>query len=59
MHIIFSAIFGLLSSLAAASLQAAERPNILIMVADDLGWGDVGYHGNTQLDTPSLRVKRT
>lgn len=24
---------------------AAERPNILLIVADDLGWSDVGWHG--------------
>jgi arylsulfatase B len=29
------------------------RPNILVMVADDLGWADVGYHGG-DIDTPSL-----
>lgn len=33
--------------------NAAERPNIIIMVADDLGWNDVGYHGGP-IDTPSL-----
>jgi arylsulfatase A-like enzyme len=33
--------------------DAAERPNIIIMVADDLGWNDVGYHGGP-IDTPSL-----
>jgi arylsulfatase A-like enzyme len=36
--------------LAAASLHAAEtpagaKPNILLIVADDLGWSDVGWHG--------------
>ncbi|MEM0955662.1 MAG: sulfatase-like hydrolase/transferase [Pseudomonadota bacterium] len=39
--------------LAMPSL-AADRPNVVILVADDLGWADVGYHGNTQIDTPSL-----
>ena len=32
-------------SLALARLTAAEMPNILLIVADDLGWGDVGWHG--------------
>ena len=32
---------------------AAERPNIIVMVADDLGWNDVGFHGG-DIDTPSL-----
>ena len=29
------------------------RPNVIVMVADDLGWNDVGYHGGN-IDTPSL-----
>lgn len=29
----------------AVSLIGAERPNILLIVADDLGWADVGWHG--------------
>jgi arylsulfatase B len=39
--------------LLAPALIAAERPNIIIMVADDLGWSDVGFHGG-DIDTPSL-----
>lgn len=31
----------------------AERPNILLIVADDLGWNDVSYHGST-CRTPHL-----
>ena len=53
MHIIRVTITGLLMTLATA-VGANERPNVLIMLADDLGWADVGYHGNTQIDTPSL-----
>ncbi len=34
--------------------SSAARPNVIVLVADDLGWADVGYHGNTQIDTPSL-----
>jgi len=30
---------------ALSPLGAAERPNILFIVADDLGWSDVGWHG--------------
>ena len=33
---------------------AKERPNVIVMVADDLGWSDVGFHGNQDIDTPSL-----
>ena len=36
----------------AAQAQGAQ-PNVLIMVADDLGWADVGFHGG-DIDTPSL-----
>ncbi|MDC0507891.1 arylsulfatase [Luminiphilus sp.] len=42
-----------LSILASAQVTAAERPNVVVIVADDLGWADVGYHGGN-IDTPSL-----
>lgn len=31
----------------------AELPNVVILVADDLGWADVSFHGN-QIKTPRL-----
>ena len=34
---------------AAAALQ----PNVVIMLADDLGWADVGYHGG-EIETPGI-----
>jgi arylsulfatase B len=33
--------------------QQQEKPNIIIIVADDLGWADVGYHGS-DIRTPHI-----
>src|SRR5262245_18586895 len=38
---------------AGSVLPAGERPNILLIVADDLGWSDVGWHGGFG-KTPNL-----
>lgn len=32
---------------------AAEPPNVLLILADDLGWNDVGYHGS-EVQTPNI-----
>lgn len=45
------ALFVLL--LFAPTLAAADKPNILLIVADDLGWADVGYHGG-KFKTPVI-----
>ncbi len=38
----------------AVSARAADRPNIILMMADDQGWGETGYNGHPHLKTPVL-----
>ena len=44
-------VIGLLSSAIGAE---THRPNILFILADDLGWGDLSCYGNRQFRTPCL-----
>ncbi len=33
--------------------DSKHRPNIIFVLADDMGWNDIGYHSN-QIQTPNL-----
>ena len=37
---------------AAAAKQ--KQPNVLLIMTDDQGYGDIGFHGNTMIQTPNL-----
>lgn len=34
--------------------QKEQRPNVLLIMTDDMGYGDLGFHGNRKIDTPVL-----
>ena len=39
---------------ATVSLHAAARPNVVVILTDDQGWGDLSLNGNTNLSTPNI-----
>ncbi|HEV7282438.1 MAG TPA: sulfatase [Pirellulaceae bacterium] len=52
---------GLLAAalLYATSGYAAERPNIVVLFVDDLGYGELGCQGNEQIPTPRIDALAT
>ncbi len=48
-------LFSLTAILTAASLASAEpKPNIILVMTDDQGWGETSYNGHPILKTPNL-----
>jgi arylsulfatase A-like enzyme len=45
---------GLLMTCAVAARAQATAPNVILAMADDMGWGDPAYNGNTVIKTPNL-----
>jgi arylsulfatase A-like enzyme len=48
---------GTIAAIVPFSLQAAQikqRPNIVIILSDDQGWGDLRLHGNLNIVTPNI-----
>lgn len=46
--------FILAAAAAAAPLRAARKPNVIVILADDLGYADLGFQGARDIPTPHL-----
>ena len=49
-HLFFSTLFMSLSGIA----QAADKPNVVLIMADDMGYGDLACNGNPIIRTPEI-----
>ena len=53
--VLLATTFGLAVPLPPVSnAGTAQKPNIIVILTDDQGWGDLSLHGNTNLKTPHI-----
>ena len=49
------ALLGLLTGfINSLTGRISEMPNVVILFADDLGWGELGCQGNPEIATPNI-----
>ena len=46
--------FGAAGCVSGSDARSLEKPNIVLCMADDQGWGDMAYNGHPVLKTPNF-----
>ena len=52
-------IIFLLILFVSCTKQVEQKPNIILIITDDQGYGDIGYNGNPHIKTPNLDLLAT
>lgn len=50
----FLTLILVLSGLSVSCTKEAEKPNVIVLLVDDLGWGDIGYNNPEKVYTPNM-----
>jgi len=53
-HLVFALLLASIALTAPSRAAEQKKPNILIILADDEGWGDLAINGNTNVATPHI-----
>jgi arylsulfatase A-like enzyme len=52
--VVVGLLLDVLCGLQAVAYEPIEKPNIVLIVADDLGYGDLGSYGAKKINTPNI-----
>lgn len=53
-HLLFFSLLVAFYSCTTQTKKVFEKPNVIIILTDDQGWGDLSFNGNTNLSTPNI-----
>lgn len=53
-HISILVLTIVMVSSSCSYLRHPEKPNVLIIITDEQGWGDIGFNGNQVIETPNI-----
>ena len=50
----FLGVFFIYFAISSCNLDINDKPNIIVFIADDVSWDDIGVYGNDQVVTPNI-----
>ena len=50
----FLGVFFFYFAISSCNLDINDKPNIIVFIADDVSWDDIGVYGNDQVVTPNI-----